>query len=263
VPAPGRAPGAVAGPAPVGAAQQGVAGAAPGLHHHGMVQSPVDPADPQVRADPADPQVRADPADPQVRADADPQARAGTGTGEGFAVPERQRTEDLERELSRELRPHRVVPRWVGWAMIAGGVLMLPWVAGLAVVLPERKEAAHYSAAWVGFDLVLCAVLLRTGWLAQRGREHIELSAAMTGTLLLVDAWFDVVTANGRNDLLLALALAVFAEVPIAAFCLWIAGRVEYRRQERARTMGEIVRRLRHRRRFRRHDPAGTGGQGP
>src|SRR5689334_21003842 len=128
------------------------------------------------------------------------EAGAPGSAGAGFEVPEASRTERLEQQLSRQLRPVRVVPRWVGWVMVGAGVLMLPWVAGLAVVLPERKLAAHYSAAWVGFDLALCALLVRTGWLAQRGREHIELSAAMTGTLLLVDAWFDVVTANSRND---------------------------------------------------------------
>ncbi len=199
-----------------------VAGAPGWYHHHGMVQSPPEPLD---RDD-----------------------LGGTGPGDGFEVPETPQTEHLERQLIRELRPFRVVPRWVGWAMVGAGVLTLPWVAGLAVVLPERKEAANYSAAWVGFDLALCALLVRTGWLAQRGREHIELSAAMTGTLLLIDAWFDVVTANDRGDLVLALALAVFGELPLAAFCLWIAGRVEYRRQERARTMSEILRHLSRRR---------------
>jgi hypothetical protein len=171
----------------------------------------------------------------------------------GFEVPESPETEQLEQleserlghQLGRQLRPVRVVPRWVGWAMVAAGVLTLPWVASLVVVLPARQEAAHYDAAWVGFDLVLCALLVRTGWLAQRGREHIELTAAMTGTLLLVDAWFDVVTASDRDEFVLAVVLAACVEVPLAAFCLWIAGRVEYRRQQRARTMRELVAGLR------------------
>lgn len=161
-----------------------------------------------------------------------------------FEAPESRRTEELEQQLSAQLRPVRVVPRWVGIAMLAGGVLVLPWVAGLAVVLPTRHETAHYNAAWIGFDLALAALLVRTGWLAYRGREHLELSAAMTGTLLLVDAWFDTVTANTRGEFILALVLAVCAEVPIAGFCLWIAGRVEYRRQQRARRMRDILRRL-------------------
>lgn len=162
----------------------------------------------------------------------------------GFELPESTATEQLESQLSRELHPVRVVPGWAGWALIVAGVLMLPWVAGLALVLPVQAEAAHYDAAWVGFDVALCAALLRTGWLAQRGREHIELTAAITGTLLVVDAWFDTVTASNRHAFLVALLLAVCVELPIAAFCLWIAGRVEYRRQQRAQRLGHLLHRL-------------------
>ncbi len=159
--------------------------------------------------------------------------------------PEARRTEEIEGTLTRELRPTRVVPRWVGWLVIAAGALMLPWVAGLSFVLPTRHEAAHYDASWIGFDLALCAMLLRTGWLAQKGREHIELSAAITGTLLLVDAWFDSVTADSRHELIVALVLALVCEVPLAVLFLYIAGRVEFRRQQRAKTMARILRRWR------------------
>ncbi|GAA4624292.1 hypothetical protein GCM10023196_023850 [Actinoallomurus vinaceus] len=162
--------------------------------------------------------------------------------------PESSHTEELEGKLTRELRPTRVVPRWVGWLVIAAGVAMLPWITGLSFVLPTSHEAAHYNASWIGFDLGLCAMLLRTGWLAQKGREHIELSAAITGTLLLVDAWFDVVTADSRGELMLALALALFGELPLAAFFLWIAGRVEDRRQRRAAVLARFLRTLRTRR---------------
>jgi hypothetical protein len=159
--------------------------------------------------------------------------------------PEAARTEQLEGTLTRELRPTRVVPRWLGWLIIAGGVIMLPWIAGLTFILPTRHEAAHYSASWIGFDIALCAMLLRTGWLAQKGREHIELSAAITGTLLVVDAWFDVVTADSARELTTALALASLAELPLAVFFLWIAGRVEFRRERRAEATSRLLRHLR------------------
>jgi hypothetical protein len=166
-------------------------------------------------------------------------------TARAVEPPETPRTEALEGTLTRELRPTRVVPRWAGWVIIAAGVAMLPWIFGLGFVLPTSHEAAHYNASWIGFDLGLCAMLLRTGWLAQKGREHIELSAAITGTLLLVDAWFDVITADSAGEFTLALILALFAELPLAVFFLWIAGRVEYRRQRRAEAMSRLLRKLR------------------
>jgi hypothetical protein len=156
-------------------------------------------------------------------------------------APDSKRTEDLEAQLTRQLRPVRVVPRWVGWVIVSAGVVMLPWIAGLAVTLPTRHETAHYDAAWSGFDVVLCLMLVRTGWLAQQGREHIELSAAVTGTLLAIDAWFDTTTADNHKEFALALTLALCAELPLAVFCLWIAGRVEFRRRERAKTMKRIL----------------------
>ncbi|GAA0339406.1 hypothetical protein NE235_31235 [Actinoallomurus spadix] len=180
--------------------------------------------------------------------DEDLPAAHASETARAVEPPETRRTEELEGTLTRELRPTRVVPRWVGWLIIAAGVAMLPWITGLSFVLPTSHQAAHYNASWIGFDLGLCAMLLRTGWLAQKGREHIELSAAITGTLLLVDAWFDVVTADSRGELTLALILALVGELPLAAFFLWVAGRVEYRRQRRAEAVVRLLRRLRLRR---------------
>ena len=170
-------------------------------------------------------------------------ASHSTETAHALEPPETPRTEQIEGTLTRELRPTRVVPRWVGWLVIAAGAAMLPWVAGLTFILPTRHEAAHYDASWIGFDLALCAMLLRTGWLAQKGREHIELSAAITGTLLLVDAWFDVVTADDHRELVWAVAMALISELPLAFFCLWVAARVEFRRQRRAEAMAKLLRR--------------------
>ncbi|GLY79048.1 hypothetical protein [Actinoallomurus iriomotensis] len=191
---------------------------------------------------PEDEQCPDPPVCPSEDLPAEPRVDHSTESVHAVEPPETARTERMEGALTGALRPAPVVPRWIGWLVIGVGLLMLPWVAGLVFILPTRHEAAHYGASWIGFDLALCAMLIRTGWLAQKGREHIELSAAMTGTLLLVDAWFDVVTADSHRELAIALLLAFCAELPLAAFCLWIAGRVEFRRQRRAEAMSRLVR---------------------
>jgi len=48
-------------------------------------------------------------------------------------------------------------------------------------------------------------------------------TAAVTGTLLVCDAWFDVLTSRGTTDVVQAAVLAVFVELPIAALCFWMA----------------------------------------
>jgi hypothetical protein len=44
-----------------------------------------------------------------------------------------------------------------------------------------------------------------------------------------VDAWFDVLTASSRSELLIAIVEAAVVELPIAVFCLLLARSVERR----------------------------------
>ncbi len=46
--------------------------------------------------------------------------------------------------------------------------------------------------------------------------------AAITGTLLVCDAWFDVLTSRG-SDIVQASLEATLVELPIAALCFWMA----------------------------------------
>jgi hypothetical protein len=123
--------------------------------------------------------------------------------------------------------PGQVVPRWCAVLLLALGLFTLPWIAGMAVVLPTSARAAHYDLSWAGFDVALCLLLLRTGWSALRDRPSTGLSAAMAGSLLVVDAWFDVMTASTTVDILVAVGMAVCVELPLAVLCLWIAGHVQ------------------------------------
>jgi hypothetical protein len=70
--------------------------------------------------------------------------------------------------------------------------------------------------------------------MAFRLDPRIELPATVTATLLLVDAWFDIMTSNGKTELLQALVLAAFLEIPAAIFSLRLAQRVEHRVFEQA-----------------------------
>jgi hypothetical protein len=57
------------------------------------------------------------------------------------------------------------------------------------------------------------------------GRADIRasLAAVASGTLLFIDAWFDVCTAAPGAAQVLALAEAAFAEVPLAIGAWWLA----------------------------------------
>jgi hypothetical protein len=123
----------------------------------------------------------------------------------------------------REVTKVRTVPRWVGPAFAVLAIGTVPWVVFLAVTLPRHATFAHYRGVWVGFDLALVAVLATTAVLAWRGRPQVTMSATAAATMLLVDAWFDVLTTRRGNGLWVSVLLAGGAEIPLALICLWIA----------------------------------------
>lgn len=137
--------------------------------------------------------------------------------------------------------PSRAVPptlrraatgRWLGRGLIAAGLGMFPWLVVLAVSLPGSARAAHWAVAWVGLDAMEGAGLLATGWLLTRQDERCSLTAAITATLVLADAWFDVTTAAGPAAIT-AVLMAVFVEIPVSLLCATVAVRCFPHRSER------------------------------
>lgn len=102
----------------------------------------------------------------------------------------------------------------------AAGLALLPWIAVLGATLPEVVAAQHWRLAWTGFDAAEAVGLLLTAWLLGRGDARTPLVATATATLLLADAWFDVVTAG--DDVVFSLFMAGL-EVPLALACLSVA----------------------------------------
>lgn len=115
--------------------------------------------------------------------------------------------------------------RWLGRVLIAAGIVMIPWLFVLATTLPASTQAAHWSTAWVGLDTLEALGLISTGVLLVRRDPRRCLTAAATAMLLLVDAWFDVMTSARGLDQTSAIAMAVFLEVPIALLCAVLAVR--------------------------------------
>lgn len=114
----------------------------------------------------------------------------------------------------------------IGHLYLLAALVLVPWVAYLAVVLPDRQVAANYDLAWVGFDIGLVVALLVTGVLIVRRSPWVVVTAASTAALLATDAWFDVVTSPHGAARLTALVLALVVELPLAALSLAVAVRV-------------------------------------
>jgi len=96
---------------------------------------------------------------------------------------------------------------------------MAPWTLYLAVTLPRHYSAHHYWLGWAGFDMALIAVLVATGLSIRRGSSAVTRYAAVAATMLVIDAWFDVLNAATGSDALAAGSMAVVVELPLAYIC--------------------------------------------
>lgn len=121
-------------------------------------------------------------------------------------------------EEAEEPRPARGM-RLAGGLLVACGLALLPWLYVLATGLPATATATHWPVAWVGLDALEALGLIATGLLAARGDRRHALAAAASATLLVVDAWFDTTTAAPGGDFATAVAMALGAELPLAALC--------------------------------------------
>uniref|UniRef100_UPI000AD60E15 hypothetical protein n=1 Tax=Actinomadura kijaniata TaxID=46161 RepID=UPI000AD60E15 len=111
------------------------------------------------------------------------------------------------------------------WGLAGGGLALVPWTFALAARLPSTAQVSNWSAAWVGLDVMLAAGLLGTGALVLRRDARYGLTAAATGALLVMDAWFDVLTSASGSERAVAAALAAGVELPLAALCGILAAR--------------------------------------
>jgi hypothetical protein len=134
--------------------------------------------------------------------------------------------DDPERRHLELLAAIRTRSRRMALVYTAAAVLLVPWTVYLALTLPRRDVDTHYRGAWVGFDILLVAAILLTAYYAYRMDDRVQLPAMATATLLVVDAWFDVMTAGRRANLYQAVAMAVCLEIPAALFSLYVARQV-------------------------------------
>jgi hypothetical protein len=107
------------------------------------------------------------------------------------------------------------------------GLGLLPWALWLSESLKPHHRAAHWDLAWSGFDTGLAVLFLLTAFAAYHRSPWVPALAAATGTLLVTDAWFDVLLESHAAERRNAVLLAVFIELPTAVVCFWIAQRTE------------------------------------
>ena len=160
-------------------------------------------------------------------------------TDEQIAAMSPQERRDLIKRLARPVDDFVPSHRWLRRTrelrillVVGSAVVLVPWIAYLAITLPPRYVADNWDVTWVGFDVLLLVMMVATAVLGYLRRQMLVMTAFATGVLLVCDAWFDVVTAHG-NDQAWSVVSAVVVELPLAA--LLITGSLQILRLVAAR----------------------------
>jgi len=152
-------------------------------------------------------------------------------TGTGRPPADGARARHLHLSLSR---PTQILATF----LLAAAASLIAWTVFLGLTLPTRYVAGHWDLLWTGFDIGLLCVLAYGAWAAWFRRQVLATTAVVAGTLLLCDAWFDIVTSIGHRDQWLTLLTGLAGELPLAVFFFWL-----YRRIVLA-TLAELHRRI-------------------
>ena len=116
-----------------------------------------------------------------------------------------------------------VSQRWIGRLLILAALGLAPWTIVLSFRLPAEHTSHHWDIAWVGFDVALTLAVATTAVGIHRRQLWARTPAAIAGTLLLMDTWFDNLLASGTAEHLEAALASVLVELPLGLVCLWVA----------------------------------------
>ena len=93
----------------------------------------------------------------------------------------------------------RTLRMWVVVVYAAMGVGLVPWAVWLGASLRPDHTTDRWDVVWTGFDLGLALAFVLTALAAWRRSPWLGALAATSGTLLIVDAWFDIVLESHRD----------------------------------------------------------------
>jgi hypothetical protein len=108
----------------------------------------------------------------------------------------------------------------------ASCIILAAWIGYLAVSLPAFYRTGSWRGAWVGFDVAELLAFAAAGWAAWRRRQLLIIVLAVLATLLICDAWFDVVLDVRTAGFWESLASALVIELPLAIIAIVVARRL-------------------------------------
>jgi hypothetical protein len=132
---------------------------------------------------------------------------------------------NITRSSRTGLRPLMAPTSGLALVFGAAAVLLVMWTVVLGSVLRTQARVTNWSVAWIGLDLAEAVALLSCALLIRRRSSLLSPVAAASATLIIVDAWFDVLTSANDRHWYVSVALALIVEIPGAVICGLISWR--------------------------------------
>ncbi len=117
------------------------------------------------------------------------------------------------------------LPRRLLQAFAIVAILMVPWSLWLSYSLPIDHMDHQWNLVWSIFDAVMLGSMALTAYFGIKKSGWVIVWASVTGTFLLIDAWFDCVTAKDSWEHFVSISSAAFIEIPLGLLAFWIAYR--------------------------------------
>ncbi len=129
--------------------------------------------------------------------------------------------------MSNTVRKYRkfklALPEWVPLLYGLACLILIPWTIFLAYLLPRKYVSRNWDVAWVGFDIFEIVLFALTAILAVKKSIWTALTSAMLSMVIIIDAWFDILTSRPGRPQFRSILEAVIIELPLAIISLYLA----------------------------------------
>jgi hypothetical protein len=112
---------------------------------------------------------------------------------------------------------------WFRRVCLVAVVVLIPLFMTVASVSPRTEQLHNLRLFWSGLDVFELIGMALTGLCLLRRSPNLVGAATITGTLLMSDAWFNIITTIGKSQI--AALVMAFVEVPVAVYSFVIARR--------------------------------------
>lgn len=113
--------------------------------------------------------------------------------------------------------------RRIALVLIVASLTLSGIIIFLSIDLPDTYRATNWSLAWAGFDVLLLLTILLTLWALFNRKQIAVIASSMSGTILIIDTWFDITTSQPGRDFYVALLTGLFLGIPFALTLFWFS----------------------------------------